>query len=73
MRRSDAVCDLELGRLAIDRDFLANARALITPGTSLILTDMPVDTNTRSGSDFNILTTSPTEPSGPDGGKPTRP
>jgi hypothetical protein len=46
------------GRLAIDRDFLANARALITPGTSLILTDMPVDTSTRSGSDFDILTAS---------------
>jgi L,D-transpeptidase-like protein len=45
-------------RSAIDPEFLANARALITPGTSLIVTDAPVDATTRSDSNFSILTTS---------------
>jgi hypothetical protein len=48
-------------RIAVDPKFLANARALITPGTSLIITDAPVNVNTRSGSDFSILTTSATQ------------
>ncbi len=46
------------GRMAVDPEFLADARALITPGTSLIVTDMPVNANTHSGSGFNILTAS---------------
>lgn len=41
----------------MDQQFLASARALITPGTTLILTDAPVSVSTRSGSGFNILTT----------------
>jgi hypothetical protein len=45
-------------RMAIDPAFLSQARSLITPGTSLIVTDAPVDANTRSRSGFNILTTS---------------
>jgi len=52
-------------RIAVDPAFLANARALITPGTSLIVTDAPADADTRSGSDFNILTTSRTQQSAP--------
>ncbi len=42
---------------SVDQQFLASTRALITPGTTLILTDAPVSVSTRSGSGFNILTT----------------
>ncbi|HEV3098147.1 MAG TPA: L,D-transpeptidase [Candidatus Udaeobacter sp.] len=44
-------------RAAIPPDFLANVRALITPGTTLVLTDAPVNPQTHSGRGFNILTT----------------
>jgi L,D-transpeptidase catalytic domain len=44
-------------RLAIPPDFLAKARAIVTPGTTLIITDAPVNRSTRSGAGFNILTT----------------
>lgn len=44
----------------VDQQFLARARALITPGTTLILTDAPVTVSTRSRSGFNILTTAAT-------------
>ncbi|TMA92307.1 MAG: L,D-transpeptidase [Deltaproteobacteria bacterium] len=47
-------------RISVDPKFLADARALITPGTSLIVTDAPVNANTRSDSNFSILTTSAT-------------
>jgi hypothetical protein len=43
-------------RVAIAPDFLANVRALITPSTTLVLTDAPVDARTRSANGFNILT-----------------
>jgi hypothetical protein len=43
-------------RIAIAPDFLANVRALITPGMTLVLTDAPVNTRTRSARGFNILT-----------------
>src|SRR5262249_43656802 len=46
-------------RIAADPGFLSNARALITPGTSLIVTDAPVNAHTRSTPDFDILTASP--------------
>jgi len=46
------------GRLGLDPGFLASVRALITPGTSLIVTDAPVDASTHSDSNFGILTTS---------------
>jgi L,D-transpeptidase-like protein len=47
----------ELGRrVSIAPDFLANLRALITPGVTLVLTDAPVNGNTRSARGFNILT-----------------
>jgi hypothetical protein len=42
----------------VNPQFVANVRALITPGTTLILTDAPVSVSSRSGSGFNILTTS---------------
>jgi len=44
-------------RVAIPPDFLANVRALITPGTTLVLTDAPVNPQTHSGRGFSILTT----------------
>ena len=47
-------------RARVDQQFIANARALITPGTTLIVTDAPVSVSTRSGSGFNILTTAET-------------
>jgi hypothetical protein len=43
-------------RVSIAPDFLANLRALITPGVTLVLTDAPVNGNTRSARGFNILT-----------------
>jgi hypothetical protein len=43
-------------RVAIPPLFLENVRALITPGTTLIVSDQPVSRHTRSTPDFNILT-----------------
>ena len=43
--------------IAIAPQFLANVRTLITPGTTLVLSDAPVSGRTRSASGFNILTT----------------
>jgi hypothetical protein len=43
-------------RVLIPTDFLADARALITPGTTLVITDAPVSARTRSAPGFNILT-----------------
>jgi L,D-transpeptidase-like protein len=43
-------------RVSIATDFLANVRALITPGVTLVLTDAPVNASTRSTRGFNILT-----------------
>ncbi len=40
-------------------EFLSHARALITPGTILVLTDAPVSSRTQSAPGFNILTTQP--------------
>ncbi len=42
--------------------FLDRVRAIITPGTTLILTDLPVSPQTRSEQDFRILTTEPVVP-----------
>jgi hypothetical protein len=44
-------------RVAIAPQFLADVRVLITPGTTLVLSDAPVSGRTRSASGFNILTT----------------
>jgi L,D-transpeptidase catalytic domain len=43
-------------RISIDPSFLQDIRALIEPGTTLILTNAPVGSQTHSGSGFNILT-----------------
>jgi hypothetical protein len=37
--------------------FLANVRKVVAPGTTLIITDQPVNRTTRSGPGFKILTT----------------
>jgi hypothetical protein len=45
-------------RMRVDAGILANTRALIVPGTSMILTDAPVNADTHgTSSDFRILTT----------------
>ncbi|HSI14881.1 MAG TPA: L,D-transpeptidase [Chthoniobacter sp.] len=41
----------------IPLEFLAQARSLVTPGTTLIVTDQPVNRATHSAPGFNILTT----------------
>ncbi|MGZ5552258.1 MAG: hypothetical protein ACXWHF_01325, partial [Chthoniobacterales bacterium] len=43
-------------RLDVDPEFLAKMREVVTPGTSLIVTEMPVNSSTHSGSGFNIMT-----------------
>ncbi len=45
-------------RMTVDAGILASTRALIVPGTSLIVTDAPVNADTHGTSDFRILTTS---------------
>ncbi len=40
----------------ISPEFLSNVRALITPGTTFVLTDAPVSSRTQSAAGFNILT-----------------
>jgi len=47
-------------RLVIPQSFLVQARAVVSSGTTLIVTDQPVNGTTQSGSNFNILTTSST-------------
>jgi len=44
-------------KLAIPTEFLTQARAIVTPGATMILTDQPVNRSTKSGTDFKILTT----------------
>jgi hypothetical protein len=41
---------------SIPNEMLAKVRPIIAPGTTLILTDLPVSAQTRSGKDFRILT-----------------
>jgi hypothetical protein len=44
-------------RVTIAPEFLEHARPAVAPGTTLIITDVPISEQTRSGSGFNILTT----------------
>ncbi len=44
-------------RVTIAPEFLEHARAAVLPGTTLIVTNVRVGGQTRSGPDFNILTT----------------
>ena len=48
-------------RWTVDAGILASTRALIVPGTSLIITDAPVNADTHSTSDLRLLTTSADE------------
>ena len=45
------------GQAYIPSEFLQKVRAIIIPGTTLILSDLPVSSQTHSGSGFGILTT----------------
>ena len=47
-------------RVIIPPEFLSQARTVVSAGTTLIITDHPVNGNTQSDSKFNILTTSGT-------------
>jgi hypothetical protein len=42
--------------VTIAREFLERARTVVSPGTTLIITDVRVSAQTHSGSGFNILT-----------------
>ena len=46
-----------VNRVAIAPGFLEHARAVVAPGTTLVISDLPVSSQTRSGSGFSILTT----------------
>ncbi len=47
---------LELrGRLGIPEEFIAHTREIIRPGTTLVITDKPVDQTTQSGRSFSVL------------------
>jgi hypothetical protein len=54
-RKPPNLKDLE-DRISIDSNFLQDVRAIISPGTTLVLTDAPVSSQTHSGTGFNILT-----------------
>jgi hypothetical protein len=54
-RRAPNLKDLQ-DRISIDSNFLQDVRALINPGTTLVVTDAPVSSQTHSGPGFNILT-----------------
>jgi hypothetical protein len=43
-------------RVSVSPDFDDDIRALITPGTTLVITDLPVSTGTHSAPGFKILT-----------------
>jgi hypothetical protein len=46
-----------VNRVTIATRFLEHARAAVAPGTTLVITDPPVGSQTRSGPGFNNLTT----------------
>jgi hypothetical protein len=46
-----------VNRLTIAPGFLEHARAAVSPGTTLVITGLPVSSRTRSGPGFSILTT----------------
>jgi hypothetical protein len=54
-RRAPNLKDLE-DRISIDSTFRQDVLAMINPGTTLVLTDAPVSSQTHSGTGFNILT-----------------
>src|ERR1700730_14220127 len=54
-RKAPNLKDLE-DRISIDSSFLQDVRAIITPGTTMVVTDAPVSGQTRTKPGFNILT-----------------
>ena len=54
-RKAPNLKDLKT-RISIDSSFLQDVRAMISPGTTLVITDTRVSSQTRTGSGFNILT-----------------
>jgi hypothetical protein len=46
-----------LNRVIIAPQFLEHARVAVAPGTTLVITDLPVSSQTRSEPGFDILTT----------------
>jgi hypothetical protein len=46
-----------VNRVSIAPEFLEHARATVSPGATLVITDLPVSSQTRSGPGFDILTT----------------
>ena len=46
--------------LSIAPEFIAHLRPAVVPGTTLIITDLPVSRQTHSGSGYSILTASTT-------------
>src|SRR5216110_2558532 len=46
-------------------EFLSNAKEVITPGTTIIVTDRPVDPTSQSPTGFQILVAQKDKPSGP--------
>src|SRR5438477_2028318 len=46
-----------VNRVTIAPEFLEHARAAVAPGTTFVITDLPVSSQTRSDPGFNILTT----------------
>jgi hypothetical protein len=45
-----------VNRVTIAPKFLEDARAAVSPGTTLVITDLPVSSRTRSGPGVDILT-----------------
>jgi hypothetical protein len=43
--------------VSINPEFLEHARTAVSPGTALVITDLPDNSQTRSGPGLNILTT----------------
>ena len=54
-RKAPNLKDLE-NRISVDSSFLQDVRAMITPGTTMVVTDAPVSSQTHTGPGFNILT-----------------
>lgn len=44
-------------RLQIPPEFLSQVRTVVTPGTTLVVTDQPVNVTTQSGTAFSVLNT----------------
>jgi hypothetical protein len=53
-KRAPDLKDLEK-RISIDPSYLQDVRSLITPGTTLVLTNAPVTSQTHSRPGFSIL------------------